>query len=262
MPPRGNKGADPGQTVSSLAEEMQTIKDGNEYYAISLMPGADAGFSFSVQSSWCGYADNDPTREIRKARLVYPRKMADLWRDIGQAFVVVNSTMHYHIFLEYLGGNALVETAIARKHTPDWVGPSEVRRLGSAGFHQVESLPESALRKAPTPKHRMRILVRDGRRCRVCGRSPDKHVDLELHVHHIRPAELGGLTHDENLITLCGTCHRGLDPHHDHSLFTYIERSAPKSQSERSAEYMNAVAEFRRRTRAYRERAKDESTSK
>jgi 5-methylcytosine-specific restriction endonuclease McrA len=38
----------------------------------------------------------------------------------------------------------------------------------------------------------MRILKRDRRRCRVCGRSPDDFVDVTLHVHHIVPWSRSG----------------------------------------------------------------------
>jgi hypothetical protein len=41
-------------------------------------------------------------------------------------------------------------------------------------------------------------------------------------VHHIRMWAHGGLTEDENLITLCHTCHDGLSPHEDWGLFRSI----------------------------------------
>jgi hypothetical protein len=58
----------------------------------------------------------------------------------------------------------------------------------------------------------MRVLKRDGYRCVVCGRRPGDHVDLELHVHHVIPWRMHGPTAENNLVTLCGTCHKGLDP--------------------------------------------------
>jgi HNH endonuclease len=58
----------------------------------------------------------------------------------------------------------------------------------------------------------MRVLKRDGYRCVVCGRRPADHLDLELHVHHLIPWRMHGPTAEENLVTLCGTCHKGLDP--------------------------------------------------
>jgi hypothetical protein len=68
----------------------------------------------------------------------------------------------------------------------------------------------------------MRIFKRDNFRCRLCGRRADDHVDVELHVHHIRPWADGGVTYLDNLITLCHTCHKGLEPHGDLSLFDLL----------------------------------------
>ncbi len=72
----------------------------------------------------------------------------------------------------------------------------------------------------------MDILKRDKFRCKACGRRPDNYVDIELHVHHIRPFGEGGFTHEENLITLCDTCHKGLDPHYEWSLYDLLTDDA------------------------------------
>jgi len=47
-----------------------------------------------------------------------------------------------------------------------------------------------------------RILERDGWRCQRCGSLRD------LQVHHIQSRSLLGDDAEENLITLCGFCHR------------------------------------------------------
>lgn len=56
------------------------------------------------------------------------------------------------------------------------------------------------------PGVRRAVLERDGFRCRAagCGRG---HF---LAVHHLEPREAGGSNDAENLITLCGACHRAL----------------------------------------------------
>ncbi len=61
---------------------------------------------------------------------------------------------------------------------------------------------------------RMEVLKRDGFRCCVCGRRASDHVDLELAVHHVIPVEHDGAI-EPNLMTLCTTCHKGLDPHYE-----------------------------------------------
>jgi hypothetical protein len=53
--------------------------------------------------------------------------------------------------------------------------------------------------------------------------QPADHLDVELHVHHIRPWGQGGVTTARNLVTLCHTCHAGLEPHGDWSLFDVVD---------------------------------------
>ena len=48
---------------------------------------------------------------------------------------------------------------------------------------------------------RLQILERDGWRCQVCG---DRQ---QLDIHHIIPRSRGGSDSQDNLITLCRTCH-------------------------------------------------------
>lgn len=59
------------------------------------------------------------------------------------------------------------------------------------------------------PGVRRAVLERDGFRCRAagCGRA------RFLAVHHLEPREAGGSNDPENLITLCGACHRALHGH-------------------------------------------------
>jgi hypothetical protein len=55
---------------------------------------------------------------------------------------------------------------------------------------------------------RARILIRDGRRCQMCGRCASE-VGVKLHVDHKVPRSWGGETIDENLWTLCSACNEG-----------------------------------------------------
>ena len=156
---------------------------------------------------------------------------SETWEELKLPFVFVHSYEDYYVFL-LMGGNALVEKTIAEDRLSDVLNPIAVARTGFVGFKPLGALPPVALNKAPTPKLRMEVLTRDNRRCRVCGRKPDDDVDLELHVHYIRPSGNGGLSEAENLITLCDTCHIGLDPHEDWSLFNYLS-DPPNSLAEK-----------------------------
>lgn len=57
-------------------------------------------------------------------------------------------------------------------------------------------------------KLRAQILTRDGRRCRMCGRTVDSDR-VKLHVDHKIPREWGGPTTAKNLWSLCSACNEG-----------------------------------------------------
>ena len=151
------------------------------------------------------------------------------------------------IFL-MLGGHALIVPTIIKSMMPEWLEASPCYPTGSRGFAHFNPNISTALRRAPTPKLRMEVLKRDGRRCRICGRSPDDDVHVHLEVHHVRPWGERGVTTIENLITLCLTCHLGLDPHYDYSLYSYLEKPDAKSAANEHdvgvGRFREAVAKF------------------
>lgn len=217
------------------------VDEAGEYYAFTLTADDTGQIFIDCQTHWVGFADYQNRVELRQARLVN-WKMGRLWDDLGLGFMLVRSQDDLIVFL-LSGGNALIERAVAEAGISDLLAPQPSYQFGLGGFVSPELVETNALRRAPTPKLRMKILNRDGRRCRVCGRNPDDNVDLVLHVHHIRPWELRGITDPSNLITLCHTCHNGLEPHFDPSLFAYLETMKPGS---RGAEFNRSVANYRR----------------
>jgi hypothetical protein len=211
------------RSPKDIFAEMQRIIPDSAYYAITFTADHSGKIWWSAQSCWEGFADEDFRTEIRSASLVIPDKMTELWSDLGQPYVVVNDRTHLAVYLMLLGGNALVEQKLAQKWLPHIVAPAPARRPGFFGYKSVSALPDTAFNRAPTPKLRMRVLKRDEYRCRICGRKAADHVDVELHVHHVKPWAKGGLTVEDNLATLCHTCHKGLDPHEDISLAIFLE---------------------------------------
>ncbi|BAT52744.1 HNH endonuclease domain protein [Nostoc sp. NIES-3756] len=215
-----------------------------DYYAVTILADLDSNYKTSCYSHWVGYADIDRRIELREASLIRADVMARLWLDIGQGYIVVDSLEDMSIFL-LLGGNGLVEKSVADSAIPEIIEPSPVVPTNHGGFVHVNSLHKSAFNRAPTPKHRMQIIQRDSFRCRICGRRPADYVDVELHVHHIRPWGMGGLTQDENLITLCHTCHKGLDPHYNPNLFDLISPTKRAFNAENFAnDYWEGVQRY------------------
>ena len=60
-------------------------------------------------------------------------------------------------------------------------------------------------RKPIPPELRHKILVRDGYRCRECGKSRD---ETSLEIDHIHPLSKGGPTTEDNLWVLCRECNQ------------------------------------------------------
>lgn len=149
--------------------------------------------------------------------------MTRTWSVLRQDWVAVHDDTSLAMYLR-IGGNALVEKELADARLPEAVGPREcvhdgAIEVGGFGFFGTGHLSdESVTRRAPTRKLRMQVLKRDGYRCVVCGRRATDHTDLEIHVHHLVPWRMHGPTAEENLVTLCGTCHKGLDPDFEPSL--------------------------------------------
>ncbi|MCL5047269.1 MAG: HNH endonuclease [Firmicutes bacterium] len=70
-----------------------------------------------------------------------------------------------------------------------------------------EEFQRSLERNKMTSALRYKIIKRDGKRCRHCGRSPQDGITL--HVDHIVPISKGGKTVENNLQTLCADCNLG-----------------------------------------------------
>jgi 5-methylcytosine-specific restriction endonuclease McrA len=214
------------------------------YFAITLTADDDGKIIVSTQTQWVGWSNEDRREELRCARLVYP-KFSELWKQFREPYAVIHSADELSLFL-LGGGNALVEEELGKHVFSDILGVDRSIPDGAVGFVSPSLLPQTAFRRVPTPNVRMQVLKRDRRRCRICGRGPDDHLDLVLHVHHIRPWKKGGITDPKNLITLCHTCHTGLEPHDDHSLFDHLRSKSNDPTEEKLRELLKGVANYRR----------------
>jgi 5-methylcytosine-specific restriction endonuclease McrA len=85
-------------------------------------------------------------------------------------------------------------------------GERELSQAETERMHCDASVCESGGRNTTTipPRTRREVLARDRHHCRApgCGRT------RFLEVHHIVPRSNGGKNHADNLVTLCGSCHR------------------------------------------------------
>jgi hypothetical protein len=228
--------------LQEILNGMRQFDEAGDHYAFTFTANNNDLFTFSTQTHWEGWADEKCTKEIRAPSLVKPEKMAYIWQIQKQPYLVVNKDDEYFLYC-FLGGNALVNANVAQRMASHLLKPHVSVRSGDLGFINIKNLPKQAFNRAPTPKQRMQILKRDAYRCCICGRRAADYTDVELHIHHIRPFGDGGLTEDGNLITLCHTCHKGLDPHGDSQIFTLV--SAKNNTDDERADFFLKVIQYR-----------------
>lgn len=225
------------------------IRENADYYAITLTADSEGKTESRGQTMWVGFADDESRIELRRLSVVKAIYIASYWKDFHQPFMVVNTDRDfYRWFLS--GGHALITHNMIEAHIPWELDVHECVQQGFYdGFTSTEKLPKGALNRAPTPKVRMQVLKRDGYRCKICGRRPADYVDIELHVHHIRPYANRGVSTEPNLLALCHTCHNGLEPHYEVQLFSLINPHWGESGNElkrRSlSQYLECVKNYR-----------------
>ncbi|WP_234796805.1 HNH endonuclease [Mycolicibacterium porcinum] len=172
---------------------------------------------WSSQTHFVGWSERHPRWEMREASLVNTDWFIEAWAETEQDWLVVHDRPSLALFLRR-GGHALVEKGFAETHLADVIRAHECVhdadiQVGGFGFLGTDHFSDEAIeRRAPSRALRMQVLKRDNYRCVICGRRAKDHIDLELHVHHLIPHRMDGPTAEENLVTLCGTCHKGLAP--------------------------------------------------
>jgi hypothetical protein len=216
--------------------------DAYDYYFFQLFAKSIGRPYWNCFSHWVKFADEGKKVEMRQASIVNASNMLNLLPK-SQTCEIVHTLNELQVFF-LLGGNALIKKSIAEKYMAKFLKPIATVKTGLFGFHALDSLPKTIFQRVPTKKLRMDILKRDQFRCLACGRSPYNNVDITLNVHHIRPWASGGATHTKNLITLCHTCHEGLDPHYDINLYKLISNGRICESPEK--EYTEGIYHYRR----------------
>jgi hypothetical protein len=232
------------ETFERLRAALSRVADHAHYYALTLTADENNRITWSCQSSWVGEGTK-AMWELRGPCLIHPGKMLALWRSIGQPGIVVGDRETFVIFLR-VGGHAIVEQSLVQQLIPHVLEPVECVQGSLVELRPLDAVPKASLDHAPSKKLRMDVIRRDGFRCRVCGRRHADEVDIVLHVHHIRPHGMGGLTEKDNLITLCHTCHMGLDPHFELGLYSLVPGGFQLRDFDGSNEhYLEGVRRYR-----------------
>ena len=234
------------EKLARRIRETEAVLESNTYFAVTLTGTEDGKMRISTQTQFAGFTDTKPPRELRAPAEIIPENMISIWNSWKQPYIVVNTPEELRFFTA-IGGNALVEKTLAEGRVLRLGQPKAVVPDGIVGHRDLDGLPPEYLNRAPNPKLRMKILKRDDYRCKICGRRATDNSDIQLHVHHIRPWEIGGITNEKNLIVLCHTCHLGLDPHYDWNLFELIGVGVSSFDvEEENQEHLAGVEKYRK----------------
>ena len=240
-----------GSRVKAFARGLKEIRPEYTYFAAALL-GSDTGWNLVFDTCFAGFPEGkgpDGEVELREPVPVYPDRMTRLWRNAGQGWVVVNERAQL-IWLFRFGGNALIAEEVAREYLAEFVEPIAMVRNGAVGFRRFDSDAREVIRRRPRPWQKKRILHRDGHRCKVCQRQPSDDAGIRLELHHIRPFSMGGLTIDENLITVCNECHASFDPHYRPELFWLPDGQVSRALERHSTDAHNQGVQAYRRISA------------
>ncbi len=232
----------------------ENIEKEAEYYIVELTATEDYKISIATDTMFIGWTENEPPgsihKELRTACPVFAEKALIAWKKLDRIGVVVNTRRDVQVF-SIFGGSAVVKKSMAEKHFHSIFDKVEFVHIGLGRSVPVKNIDSSYLRPAPTQKLRMNVLKRDKFRCRLCGRSVEDNTDIVLNLHHVISKKFAGLTKDDNLITLCHTCHGGLDTYNDFSIignFPETHREFNKfadKLKDYPNEYAKSVARYR-----------------
>ena len=200
---------------------MESADSDFDCYVCQIFFDERHGNTVSFLSHWEGFFDVEFRIELRAASKTSYMRVRNGWEnELAGPLMPVQSELDLWYFW-IKGGAAAIEANLAERVIPEKLAAKPVANTGFGPFYSVKDR-SIAGQRAPTKKLRMRIIERDHYRCRVCGQSSQVDVNIELHVHHVRPWENRGATTESNLVTLCHTCHSGLDPHWNMKLALFL----------------------------------------
>lgn len=191
----------------SRINSQSSLETPEEVHALSLTALGDSICVEILGTIWAGKSGGG--KEIRRAR---PHKDTDPWNLLKERWIRIEHRSH---LLEFLtsGGHALINQEVIYTWWPELFAPTECFRYDQGvPFLGNDYLPPGAEERYPPPLIRRRVFARDDYRCRICGHSPEDHSAIKLEIHHVVEHALGGLTIENNLLTLCKNCHETATP--------------------------------------------------
>jgi hypothetical protein len=167
--------------------------------------------SSTIQRSFKGWFNALKEAGLKESRVLgvtdeeYFKNIEEVWRKLGRQPKYAEMTKP---FSQYSAGTY-------EKKYGSWYQALDAfsKYIDGEDLSAVEAMQDHTPTRR-TPRNiswrlRARVLIRDNCICKMCGASPAKNPEVELHVDHIVPWSKGGETWIDNLQTLCSVCNIG-----------------------------------------------------
>lgn len=160
-------------------------------------------------------------RERREPDAIKTNVMANALEELGYFLYIITRQEHFKYWLNKYGW-AIVSKEFCRSNMAEWLTPKYCLKTSHKTFWDATLLTNDT-NKHPIPKGLQRkIRNRDGNACKLCGiKSSD---DRSLTGHHIRPFSKGGMTAEDNLLTLCRSCNENIGDEYLPKLYEFIDQ--------------------------------------
>jgi hypothetical protein len=184
-----------------IRQEIRTaLRAKDEWLLISLSRKGAGAISISSDTVWHG-SEDDP-RELRGPRW---RTLASAleFSDIGYKWIVAGELSACVLKQQLLNNNVPREVIMHASAVERWAPEcAKIKPACIQGFLNP-TLPENKSRAAHRPGRATRKRMKSDV-CALCGSTKD------ITLHHLIDRKFGGATEEENLLSVCNTCHDGI----------------------------------------------------
>lgn len=228
--------------------QLQEFVPDAVYYEVQVVMPDEKTVRWSAFTHWAGFSkktSNQPIRELREISPIDPEKSRRLLTEVGTPPVVVNTVADLLLF-RMMGGYAIIEKSLCENYLPHVCKIDKAAKSYTClGFDSLSSKPHDAVWKRKAEGElRKTILKRDAYECQRCHASVTAEKSATLTAHHIFPWSKGGLTEEDNLITLCLACNAEIEDRYDFSLYELIGADPYSVQDDWLREYLDGMDRY------------------
>lgn len=182
-----------------IRQEIRTaLREKDEWLLISLSRKSAGAISISSDTVWHGFDDHKELRGPRWRTLASALEVSD----IGYKWIVAGELSACVLFKQLLNNNVprgvIMHASAVERWAPECAKVKPA--LNSIRGFLNPTLPENKSLAASRPGRATRKRMKSDV-CALCGSTKD------ITLHHLVYRECGGATEEENLLSVCRSCH-------------------------------------------------------